>query len=158
MRSGLTFLVAALVALALLLCGCSPKPDLAAVGTITLFQAVRDTFREHFGRVIVRIAGSTTRIEESMSSGTIVQERFPAWAKDTYAVCVHWQDPYEMPAVAGPMKRGTLHGWVLVGEDLSTHILEYSLVSEETGDRLVMLDQWQGLVDIPDAEGACEDG
>ena len=90
-----------------------------------------------------------------MSPGTVVDERFPTWARGRYAACVHWEDPYEVRGVSGPMSKGTLHGWVLVAEDLSTHILEFSIVSSETKERWVMLDQWAEPVerggDDPDA-------
>ena len=143
MRFGLrTYLVALFVAVACL-GGCSPPLDLAAVGAITLYQSVRPVFSEHFGAGrVVKIAGATTRVEEFMSPGTIVDERLPRWAQGRYAVCVHWEDPYEIRGISGPMKKGMLHGWVLIAEDLSTHILELSIVSDETGERSMMLDRW----------------
>ena len=151
MRLGLrTYLVMLFIAVACL-SGCNPPLDLAAVGAITLYQSVRPVFSEHFGAGrVVKIAGATTRVEEFMSPGTIVDERLPRWAKEDYAVCVHWEDPYEIRGISGPMKKGTLHGWVLVAEDLSTHILEFSIVSGETGERWMMLDQWAEPTDRED--------
>ena len=143
MRFDLRVCFVLLLITAVCLSGCTPQPNLVAVGTVTLYNSVRLVFREHFGLGrVVKIAGATTRIEEFMSPGTVVDERLPLWARGRYDICVHWEDPYEIRGISGPMKEGTLHGWVLVAEDLSTHILEFSIVSGETGERLVMLDQW----------------
>ena len=55
------------------------------------------------------------------------------------------------------MRRGVVQAWILVADDLSKHVLEISLVSDETGERLVMFEQWEDPVEADDEETSSEE-
>ena len=131
--------------------GCT-KPNLEAVGLSYLFSAFQEELYEHFETTFVLINGATISAEDRLSAPIRDDERFPEWARGAYDACVYWEDAYTMRMVQGPMKKGVVQAWILVANDLSKHILEISLVSDETGERLKMIDQWNGPAEQSEAD------
>ena len=155
MRRRSFFVVLPLLGLMIWATGCT-KPNLEAVGLSFLFSAFREELYDHFETSFVLINGATISAEDRLSPPIRDDDRFPEWARGTYDACIYWEDAYTMRTVQGPMRKGVVQAWILVANDLSQHILEMSLVSDETGERLKMIDQWDGPAEADDTEADAE--
>ena len=154
LRTGIRILL--LLGLAVCVAGCT-RPNLLAVGSSYLYSAFLNELMEHFETTFVLINGATASAEDRLSPGTLDEDRFPDWARGEYDACVHWEDNYVLRMVQGAMRRGVVQAWILVADDLSKHVLEISLVSDETGERLVMFEQWEDPVEADDEETSSEE-
>lgn len=151
MRRRSSIAVLSLLGLMIWAFGCT-KPNLEAVGLSYLFSAFQEELYEHFETGFVLINGATVSAEDRLTAAVRDDDRFPEWARGEYDVCVYWEDAYTLRMLQGPMRKGIVQAWVLVANDLSKHILEISLVSDETGERVMMVDQWDGPVEVDDTE------
>lgn len=153
LRTGIRILL--LLGLAVCAAGCT-RPNLLAVGRSYLYTAFLVELTEHFESSFVLINGATLSADDRLSPAIRDDDRFPEWAREQYDACIHWEDPYVLRMVDGPMRKGIVQAWILVSNDLSKHILEMSLISDETGERLAMIDQWDGPVESESDEADAE--
>ena len=79
----------------------------------------------------------------------VADELFPNWARDDYAVCVHWQQSftravYNLTRQPGEpqifQRDGSAEGWILIGRNLESHILELTI--EYNGESILWIDAW----------------
>lgn len=130
----------ALVLTATILAGCS-RPSLQPVGAISMAQFAKEQMDETFFN-----GGHTFFDTHDEHAGTLQNDRIPDWAKDTYSVCVYWEDGFTSShrSLPGQNVRGDAWGWILVNKDLETFVLELSYRRDDSDENVTLVDQWDG--------------
>lgn len=87
--------------------------------------------------------------EASNVVGESDDERFPEWARDNYAACIHWRGTFQRETINSNRQQGeplriivtgSAEGWILLKASLEWHILELSVEYED--ETFLWIDAW----------------
>ncbi|MFC2078935.1 hypothetical protein ACFLSZ_03035 [Candidatus Bipolaricaulota bacterium] len=144
-RTGVTSLI---VGLLLAGCGRAQAPvDQTAEWLETAEQVLSDAIMGYFTSPVYETGWDLENAES-----TLDEERFPAWARDRYDVCIHWKVPFWTEVYNSDRRPGNSSvfvqqpgegwGWILVG-DRGTYILElgYQLIDDDV-EPVVLINVW----------------
>ncbi|MFC2078698.1 hypothetical protein ACFLSZ_01805 [Candidatus Bipolaricaulota bacterium] len=92
--------------------------------------------------------------EGSNVVGELDDERFPDWARDSYAACIHWKETFQRETINSNRQQGeplqtivtgSAEGWILMKESLDWHILELRVAYED--EEFLWIEAWDAPPD-----------